>query len=694
MKKSVVIFWLAVFGFTASIGFAQSFPDGFRGTWKRPQYASTLSFTVNTVKASNRDVVWTLRSVSGNRCTIVSSGTGTVLALTIRLVDGKLEISGDSGKGEGNWNGSYASVKPPGPDAVLYEGASDTPVSGVSSLAEALAWITANADTDIEYIIELKANDAIAPALLSYGGKKVTLILKGDETMRIVSLSGNGSLFTVGSGITLTLDNNVTLQGKSDNTASLVRVNPTGALGMKGNAAITGNKSSSDSGGGGVFVNGGNFTMSDSATVSDNTVVSTREGNGGGVYVKDGSFTMSDNVTVSGNTTSSYGGGLYFSNGSFAMSGNATVSGNKASYKGAGVYISGGNATFTMSGSASVSGNTISSSYSGDGGGVYLDSDGSFTMSGNASVSDNTTTVNGGGVYISGFSVTFTMEDKATVSGNKASHYAGGVSFDSNGSFTMSGSASVSGNTTSGYGGGVYISSRGSFTMSGSAAVSGNTVTSTYSSSGDGGGVLSSGSFTMKDNATIFGNTSSGSGGGVHGSVTMSGSASVSGNTASASGGGVHGGYGSIIMSDSATFSGNTSSGNGGGVYFSGNGSFTMRGNATVSSNTTSGSGGGVYSSSSTIGSFAMSDSVAIFGNTASKSGGGVYVDYNFAKTGGIIYGSYESNPTLRNVVTGQTDKGAAVYADDTHHRETTVGAGQNLSKHWSERNYIGAWSD
>jgi hypothetical protein len=111
MKKSVFVFWLAVFGFSAVVGFAQSFPAGFQGTWKRPQYASTLSFTGNTVKASNRDVVWTLRSVAGNKYAIVSSSKGATLSLTIRLVSGKLEISGDSGKGEANWNGSYASVK-------------------------------------------------------------------------------------------------------------------------------------------------------------------------------------------------------------------------------------------------------------------------------------------------------------------------------------------------------------------------------------------------------------------------------------------------------------------------------------------------------------------------------------------------------------------------------------------------------
>jgi len=112
MKKTVFVFWLVVFGFTAATGFAQSvtFPAGFEGTWKRPQYASTLTFTSNMVKASNRDVVWTLQSVSGNRYTMVSSGTNAALSLTVKLVDGNLEISGDSGAGESNWNGTYTNI--------------------------------------------------------------------------------------------------------------------------------------------------------------------------------------------------------------------------------------------------------------------------------------------------------------------------------------------------------------------------------------------------------------------------------------------------------------------------------------------------------------------------------------------------------------------------------------------------------
>jgi hypothetical protein len=74
-------------------------------------------------------------------------------------------------------------------------------------------------------------------------------------------------LFTVGLGVTLTLDTNVTLQGRSDNTYSLVSVGSGGTLDMKGNAKITGNAAAS-SNGGGVYVSASSSFTSISGTIS------------------------------------------------------------------------------------------------------------------------------------------------------------------------------------------------------------------------------------------------------------------------------------------------------------------------------------------------------------------------------------------------------------------------------------------
>jgi uncharacterized repeat protein (TIGR02543 family) len=237
------------------------------------------------------------------------------------------------------------------------------------SLAEALPWLNTNAAEGGVYTITLSGNETSGPKTLSYGGKTVSITLLGETTERTVSLNSSGSLFTIGSGVTLTLGNNVTLRGRNGNTAPLVLVNSGVTLEMEAGSKISGNTSSSSIGGGGVLVYGGTFTMS-GGTISDNTFSSSSNG-GGGVYIYSGVFTMSGG-TISGNTSSlgSSGGGVYVYGGTFTMSG-GIISGNTSSLgNGGGVYVYGG--TFTMSGG------TITSNSANRGGGVY-DSAGTFT---------------------------------------------------------------------------------------------------------------------------------------------------------------------------------------------------------------------------------------------------------------------------------------------------------------------------
>jgi uncharacterized repeat protein (TIGR02543 family) len=128
------------------------------------------------------------------------------------------------------------------------------------SLAESLAWLDSNAVEGGDYTITVNANESLAPKTLSYSGKNVAITLNGGTSERTVSLSSSGSLFTVESGVTLTLGSNVTVRGRSGNTASLVLVNSGGKLVMESGSKITGNSNSSYYGGG-VFVNSGTFTM-------------------------------------------------------------------------------------------------------------------------------------------------------------------------------------------------------------------------------------------------------------------------------------------------------------------------------------------------------------------------------------------------------------------------------------------------
>jgi fibronectin type 3 domain-containing protein len=249
------------------------------------------------------------------------------------------------------------------------EGVYSTPASatvtieiGVAALTDTLSEVAANAVDFTYYTLLLGRDETIPAQTLSYSGKTVMIILKGSGGERTVNLSGNGSLFTVGDGVTLVVDEGVTLKGHGGNNASLVSVNSGGTLLLKDGAKISGNTASAAYyGGGGVSVSG-RFEMS-GGIISGNTASSYYYG-GGGVYVSSsGAFEMSGG-TISGNTVSSYyssypysfGGGVYVS-GTFTMS-DGTISGNTAS-TGGGAYVNG---TFTKQSGGTIYGSDASDS--------------------------------------------------------------------------------------------------------------------------------------------------------------------------------------------------------------------------------------------------------------------------------------------------------------------------------------------
>jgi hypothetical protein len=466
----------------------------------------------------------------------------------------------------------------------------------------------------------------------AYKGKRIRLYGEG-EGKSITLAASNGSLFTVGPNVTLVL-RDITLQGRSNNNASLVTVNG-GDLVMEQRTAIIDNTT-----GGGVSVDGsGTFTMN-GGEISSNS--------DGGVYVDDNAtFTM-------------YGG---------KISSNSADSNSD----GGGVSVD-GNATFTMYG-GEISGNSADS----DGGGVFVDvDDGTFTMYG-GEISGNTTGKNGGGVCVK--SGIFTMSG-GTIGGNIAKNGTGGgggVFVSSGVTFTMTG-GTIKDNTAEDNGGGVYVDD-GTFTMYGG-EISRNAATK------NGGGVyVNKGTFSMSE-GTISGNianTGSGGGGGVYVSsgvtFTMTGG-TIKDNTAEDNGGG-------LFVSGTFIMSGGTIGGNiarnsrGGGVLLYNGGTFTMSG-GTISGNQTYSNGGGVCflayeDGGDTI--FTMTGG-SISGNIANNNGGGVYVDGGgiFTKSASgnaVIYGFDDS---LKNTAT--SGKGHAVYVyveDGDKQRQITAGAGYAL---------------
>ena len=196
-------------------------------------------------------------------------------------------------------------------------------------LAEQLAWLRENAVDNTGYIIELSSDEYISPAYtgLPTGRIGVTVTirgnLEGDGNMRTVSLSANGSLFTVRGW--LVLGNNINLQGRPYNNNPLVRVLWGGNLVMNAGSRIMRNTT-------GVYVGSdGTFTMY-GGVISGNT--------GSGVTIIHGTFNMLGGV-ISDNTGS--GVRVELADGSFTMYG-GEISGNNHS----GVSIA--EALFTMNG--------------------------------------------------------------------------------------------------------------------------------------------------------------------------------------------------------------------------------------------------------------------------------------------------------------------------------------------------------
>jgi uncharacterized repeat protein (TIGR02543 family) len=188
-----------------------------------------------------------------------------------------------------------------------------------ANLVTKLSWLNSNAQSGVNYTVEISADESIGPQTLSYSGKNnINITLKGMGATRTINLSSNGSLFTIGAGVTLVLDSNLTLLGRSDNSASVVNVGAGGTLSMKAGTTIRDNTTSGN--GGGVNA-AGTFTMN-GGTITANTAV-----NGGGVYVTGtGTFTMS-------------GGTIGLS-----------TAGNRATVKGGGVYLYDNGSTFTKTG--------------------------------------------------------------------------------------------------------------------------------------------------------------------------------------------------------------------------------------------------------------------------------------------------------------------------------------------------------
>jgi uncharacterized repeat protein (TIGR02543 family) len=579
------------------------------------------TFTMNGGEISNN----TVTSGSGGGV-FVNSGTFTKAAAGGTIYGSNDGALANTTSGTGN--AAYVATDSKKRDTTARPGvALDSEKASVEgggwedTLTQALTWLELNAATGRNYTIILYADESSGQNTLSYPGKTVNITLIGDVTERIVSLSSNGSLFTVASGITLTLGNNVILQGLGSNNAPLVQVDTGGTLVMDTGSKITGNISASD--GGGVSVdNGALFTMN-GGEISGNSTAN----RGGGVRVN-GTFTMT-NGDISGNTASE-GGGVLMDGTTFTMSG-GTISHNSAtSGNGGGVFVASG--TFTKTAAGTIYGmndGTLANTASGTGYTVYVANGSKVrdTTAGAGVTLDSETEGIAGGwdIRIS----TMTAQDALTWLQSNAVN--GG-----NYTIILSDGNSINGQTLS-YGG-----KKVSITLIGDGAEQtinlGNT------------GTL----FSLTSGVTLI----------LGENITLQGTNSTDNSLPLVT----VGSGAALVMNTGSKLTGNTiKSGNGAGVEVQSGGLFTMYGGE-ISNNKANGcSGGGVEAWG---GTFIMYGGT-ISGNTTTGNGGGVWVSGGtLIKYGGIIYGS-DAAAELKNTANGA---GHAVQVVSGAKRNTTAG--------------------
>jgi len=186
----------------------------------------------------------------------------------------------------------------------------DTSVSGTATiiliaivpgtnLASQFDWVRDNAQSGGRYLIEISGHEVLGPQTLPADRTNLTITLRGIGAMRTVNLISYGSIFTVGYGVTLVLDNNVTLEGRNwaahgwNNRYSLIQVNDGGTFVMNAGSRLTGNTNNGwPNLGGGVRVNSGGMFYMHGGEISGNSCEV-----GGGVHVASGgTFRISGGV--------------------------------------------------------------------------------------------------------------------------------------------------------------------------------------------------------------------------------------------------------------------------------------------------------------------------------------------------------------------------------------------------------------
>ena len=446
-------------------------------------------------------------------------------------------------------------------------------------------------------------------------------IFEGTFTMSDSAVISGNSATSSGGGVYVSTDGTFTMKGGTIGGADEASANSSesggGVCVYKGYFTMSDGSISRNiapNSGGGVFVQDGTFTMNGGIITRNRT-----DGNGAGVYLggANAKVTLNNTSSISGNVAASGGGGVYVFGGTFTVSGSSlTITGNTAHN----VYLANGN--IITIGDEGLTGSTIGVTAEEMGQGNFVPiTDKTVDRADTIFTSDvNTYSIAEykGAVYLSDAETKYVGTDGTETFGAFETALAAVNSSADGGTITLLKDIDDT-NAVFGTGNDTPITFKGSSeSISFILDLNGKTIDRGLSTAATDGSVIKieGGALTIKDSSatnpdgtdgtgTITGGNSSGGGGGIHitsnsvgnvpGSLILE-SGSIRGNTAGGSnGGGVYVNGGTFTMNGGG-ITGNESDGNGGGVYLDDtNAKVTLNNTSSISGNVAAGEGGGVY---------------------------------------------------------------------------------------------------
>jgi predicted outer membrane repeat protein len=360
----------------------------------------------------------------------------------------------------------------------------------------------------IEAIIAANSDASYHGCTFIGGPGLVTIYLQASAVYTLTGThnvtQGANGLPSIASTVTIEGQNATVLRDPAAANFRIFHVDSTGHLTLKNLTVASGRTQTSgawqDQSGGALFSDGSAIAL-DSCTLQDNVATS----GGGGVYMWGGDLDISDTIFL-GNQSGWSGGAISGSGGpddALTVTG-STLTNNVATSMGGGIYYFGG---------LTVTDTTIISNTSyGPGGGIYTQAYylyGHTVSLNDVTIRANTSLGDGGGMHVGAAAIL----NRVTIDNNRSSANGGGIymsQYQDAGSLSMTNST-IYGNAAQISGGGLYVNYPGTGVLV-TANIRYTTFASNTATTGAGGSLYNNQSFVILQSNIVI-NGASGSGG-------------------------------------------------------------------------------------------------------------------------------------------------------------------------------------